>query len=52
LSTVLRWGARWQDCPAIYGPPTTVYNRFHPWARRGLWQSLLTALAVAEPDDS
>jgi transposase len=48
---VLRSGGRWQDCPAIYGPPTTVYNRFHRWARRGLWQRILAALAVAEPDD-
>ena len=46
---VLRSGGRWQDCPAIYGPPTTIYNRFHRWSRRGLWQRLLQALAVAEP---
>ena len=39
---VLRTGCRWQDCPAVYGPPTTVYNRFHRWARRGLWQRLLS----------
>ncbi len=26
---VLRSGCRWQDCPACYGPSTTVYNRFH-----------------------
>ena len=46
---VLRSGGRWQDCPAVYGPPTTIYNRFHRWSRRGLWQRLLQALAVAEP---
>ena len=48
---VLRSGCRWQDCPADYGPCTTVYNRFHRWARRGLWQKLLQALAKAEPGD-
>lgn len=48
---VLRSGGRWKDCPAVYGPPTTIYNRFHRWARRGLWQRILHALAVAEPDD-
>jgi putative transposase len=48
---VLRSGCRWQDCPEIYGPPTTVYNRFNRWARRGLWQRLLEALASAAPDD-
>ena len=26
---VLKPGCRWQDCPCIYGPPTTVYNRFN-----------------------
>ncbi|WP_424341441.1 transposase, partial [Henriciella sp.] len=26
---VLKSGCRWQDCPAAYGPPTTIYNRFH-----------------------
>jgi transposase len=46
---VLRTGCRWQDCPAGYGPSTTVYNRFHRWARRGLWQRLLQALVAAEP---
>jgi len=41
---ILKVGCRWQDCPAIYGPPTTIYNRFHRWAHRGIWQRLLTAL--------
>ncbi|KAB2721508.1 transposase [Brucella intermedia] len=31
---VLRSGCRWQDCPACYGPPTTVYNRFHRWSAK------------------
>ena len=48
---VLRSGGRWQDCPAVYGPPTTIYNRFHRWARRGLWQRMMAALARAAPDD-
>jgi transposase len=48
---VLRTGCRWQDCPSAYGPATTVYNRFHRWARRGLWQRLLQALVAAEPGD-
>lgn len=48
---VLRVGCRWQDCPAIYGPPTTIYNRFHRWAARGLWQKLFSALVAADPCD-
>ena len=48
---VLKIGCRWQDCPACYGPPTTIYNRFHRWAMRGLWQQLFRALVQAEPGD-
>jgi Putative transposase of IS4/5 family (DUF4096) len=31
---MLRSGARWRDCPADYGPYTTIYNRFNRWSRR------------------
>ncbi len=33
---VLKSGRRWKDCPAIYGPPTTIYNRFNRWSWNGL----------------
>ncbi len=46
---VLKVGCRWQDCPAVYGPPTTIYNRFHRWARRGIWRQLFTALVTVDP---
>lgn len=48
---VLRAGCRWQDCPSVYGPPTTIYNRFRRWTMRGLWRRLFEALARAEPGD-
>lgn len=41
---VLKVGCRWQDCPASYGPPTTIYNRFHRWSARGIWRRLFMAL--------
>lgn len=44
---VLKVGCRWCDCPADYGPSTTVYNRFNRWSRRGFWLKLLDALADA-----
>ena len=47
---VLKIGCRWQDCPACYGPPTTIYNRFHRWSARGIWRRLFTALAEADTD--
>ncbi len=44
---VLTSGCRWRDCPAAYGPRTTVYNRFNRWSRRGFWRAMLAALAAA-----
>ena len=46
---MLRNGGRWQDCPACYGPPTTIYNRYHRWSQRGIWQAMLQALVEATP---
>src|ERR1044072_9367274 len=30
---MLHSGARWRDCPAAYGPYTTVYDRFNRWSQ-------------------
>jgi len=49
---VLRSGCRWQDCPLVYGPSTTVYNRFNRWSKRGLWQDIFAALVETIPDDT
>lgn len=43
---VLKTGCRWCDCPAEYGPSTTVYNRFNRWSRRRFWTDLTEALAA------
>ena len=48
---VLKVGCRWQDCPALYGPSTTVYNRFNRWSHRGIWQRLFNALVKLSPGD-
>lgn len=48
---VLKVGCRWEDCPAIYGPSTTIYNRFNRWSRRGLWQRLFEALVKTDGTD-
>jgi transposase len=45
---VLRSGAPWRDLPAIYGPPTTCYNRFVRWRRAGVWESIMRALTAAQ----
>ena len=41
---MLRIGARWRDCPAEYGPHTTIYNRFHRWSRQGVRFAVFEAL--------
>lgn len=41
---MLRSGARWRDCPAAYGPYTTIYNRFNRWSRQGVWFEIFEAL--------
>jgi transposase len=41
---MLRSGARWRDCPAAYGPYTTIYNRFNRWSRQGIWFAIFEAL--------
>ena len=45
---VLRTGSAWRDLPARYGPPTTVYNRYNRWAKRGIWLAIFEALARQE----
>ena len=46
---VLKTGCRWRDVPPDYGPPTTVYNRYHRWAQRGIWQRVFEKMAAAGP---
>jgi len=41
---MLRSGARRRDCPAVYGPYTTIYNRFNRWSRQGVWLTIFEAL--------
>jgi len=42
---VMQSGCRWQDCPPEYGPAKTVYNRFHRWAQKGIWEKLFLELS-------
>ena len=39
-------GAPWRDLPERFGPWHSVYNRFHNWSRRGIWELLFAALNV------
>jgi transposase len=44
---VLRSGSPWADLPGRYGPPTTIYNRFHRWRKAGVWDRLMAAVIAA-----
>ena len=48
---VLKSGCRWSDCPPEYGPPTTIYNRFVRWARRGIWETCSGSLLVLRAEN-
>lgn len=41
---MLKAGVRWHDCPADYGPYTTIYNRFNRWSKQGVWEDIFYAL--------
>jgi len=49
---VLKRGCRWRDCPTVYGPPTTIYNRFRRWTMQGVWRRLFAQLAQVAPGDA
>ncbi len=42
-----REGLRWRAVPQVYGPRTTLFNRFNRWSQRGVWQTLFAALAAS-----
>lgn len=46
---VLKVGCRWCDVPAAYGPPTTIYNRYHRWSQLGIWLGIFEKVAASGP---
>lgn len=45
---VLKYGCRWRDCPPVYGPRTTIYNRFNRWSKDGIWQAMFDRLVCLD----
>jgi transposase len=43
---ILKVGCRWRDCPEVYGPHTTIYNRFNRWSKDGIWQRCTAVVPV------
>ena len=46
---VLKNGLRWRDCPGVYGPHKTIYNRFVRWTRLGVFSEIFATLAAEGP---
>ena len=46
---VLKVGCRWRDVPEAYGPAKTIYNRYHRWSQRRIWQRIFEKMAAAGP---
>lgn len=46
---VLKVGCRWRDVPEAYGPAKTIYNRYHRWSQRRIWQRIFERMAAAGP---
>lgn len=45
---VLKTGIPWEDLPARYGKPNSVWKRFDRWCAAGVWERI--AHALGEPD--
>jgi transposase len=45
---VLKTGCRRRDVPPVYGPPTTIYNRYNRWSQRRVWLRI-EKMAAAGP---
>ena len=46
--SVLKTGIPWEDLPARYGKPNTVWKRFDRWCAAGVWEQI--AAALEDPD--
>ena len=44
-----RTGAPWRDIPPFFGVWNSVWQRFRRWAKAGVWERILAALAD-DPD--
>jgi transposase len=43
---VLRTGVAWRDLPQGFGPWSSVYSRWRRWTAMGLWDRMLSAVAL------
>lgn len=43
---ICRTGAPWKDLPDKYPPYQTCHRRFQEWVNAGVWEKILTSLAI------
>jgi len=48
---VLKTGVPWENLPARYGKPNTVWKRFDRWCAAGVWERLAKALGDPELEE-
>ena len=48
---VLKTGVPWEDLPARFGKPNTVWKRFDRWCAAGVWERLAKALGDPELEE-
>ena len=46
---LVRAGAPWRDLPEEFGKWNSVFQRFRRWAKKGIWESIFSALGI-NPD--
>jgi transposase len=42
---IMRTGAQWQELPKSYGKFKSVHKRFLSWAKKGVWNNILSFFA-------
>jgi transposase len=45
----IRVGCPWRDLPEAFGKWNSVYKKFNPWSKNGLWLKLFQSL-TSDPD--
>jgi transposase len=48
---VLKTGIPWEDLPARYGKPNTVWKRFDRWCAAGVWERMAQVLGEPELEE-
>jgi transposase len=48
---VLKTGIPWDDLPARYGKPNSIWKRFDRWSAKGVWEEVFRSIGEPELKD-